>query len=177
MPPADRALRHPGQGTDAASKGRPIPGNVFDDRMQQGPGCNRCLTVCADGFRVLPRPCTLRRGPDVRFSKASRNLSVRCGFCKTQAWTEAAASRQPLPPSPTTRREDHVILIVPMSSDRLFLGGLLASIARLRFTGTINLTCSFPELLQTGHFYFAGNRTFLLCLDSSRFCAAIHRGD
>ena len=64
------------------------------------------------------------------------------------------------------QREDCAIPIVPMSSDRLFLGGLLASIARLRFTGTINLPCLFQRLTQTGHFYFASMRTFLLCLDT-----------
>ena len=40
-----------------------------------------------------------------------------------------------------------------------------ASIARLRFTGTINLPCLFQRLTQTGHFYFASRGTFLLCLD------------
>ncbi len=65
------------------------------------------------------------------------------------------------------QREDCAIPIVPMSSDRLFLGGLFASIARLRFTGTINLPCLFPRLTQTGHFYIARMRTFLLCLDSN----------
>ena len=64
------------------------------------------------------------------------------------------------------QREDCAIPIVTMSSDRLFLGGVLASIARLRFTGTINLPCLFKGSPQTGHFYFASNRTFLLCLDS-----------
>lgn len=33
----------------------------------------------------------------------------------------------------------HALPIVAMSSDRLFLNGLLASIARLRFTGIIRL--------------------------------------
>ena len=42
-----------------------------------------------------------------------------------------------------------------MSSGRLFLEGLLASIALLRFTGTINLPCSFRMATP--------NRTFLLC--------------
>jgi hypothetical protein len=33
----------------------------------------------------------------------------------------------------------HALLIVAMSSDRLFLNGMLASIARLRFTGIISV--------------------------------------
>jgi hypothetical protein len=45
--------------------------------------------------------------------------------------------------------------------------GLLASIARLRFTGTRNLTCTFhPPPGKRGHFYFASRGTFLLCLDT-----------
>lgn len=62
-------------------------------------------------------------------------------------------------PSSTAQREVCAIPIVPMSSDRLFLDGLLASMARLRFTGTINLTWLFQSP--------APNRTFLLCLDRS----------
>ncbi len=65
----------------------------------------------------------------------------------------------------TAQREECAVLIVPMSSDRLFLSGLLASRARLRFTGTLNLPRLFQGSTETGHFYFAGMRTFLLCLD------------
>ena len=54
--------------------------------------------------------------------------------------------------------------------------GLLASIARLRFTGTRRLTCTPPRPREKGHFYFAGKGTFLLCLDTvfmqaGTFCA------
>src|SRR5260370_31130534 len=44
--------------------------------------------------------------------------------------------------------------------------GLLASIARLRFTGTARLTRIPPALVKTGHFYFAETRTFLLSLNT-----------
>jgi hypothetical protein len=52
-------------------------------------------------------------------------------------------------------REACAIPIVTMSSGRLFLGGVLASSARLRFTGTFNLPRLFKRLTP--------NRTFLLC--------------
>ena len=45
-------------------------------------------------------------------------------------------------------------LIVATSSGRLILNGLLASIARLRFTGTRNLTRNLTSKGKRGHFYF-----------------------
>ena len=62
-------------------------------------------------------------GPQLAFSKASRNLSIRCRTRHpSKAWAGAAASRTAAPdPSPRTRREDRALLIVSMSSDRLFL--------------------------------------------------------
>ena len=161
-----RPASQSGRGSNAEPKGRPIPGNVFDDRILRGPGCNRCLIACADHFDVDFLATAINVGAPTYVFEASRNLSVRC---EISSWSgRSAASRQRLHPSPTTRREDHVVLIVQMSSDRLFLGRLLASIACLRFTGTINLPCFFQEPTQTGHFYFARMRTFLLCLDKSQ---------
>ena len=69
-------------------------------------------------------------------------------------------------PGPEARRKETRLPIVATSSGRLFLNGLLASIARLRFTGTRNLTCTFHKPRQKGHFYFASQGTFLLCLDN-----------
>ena len=71
-------------------------------------------------------------------------------------------------PGPEARRKETRLLIVATSSDRLFLNGLLASIARLRFTGTRNLTCNSISPGKRGHFYFASRGTFLLCLDMRR---------
>jgi len=154
MRPANRS----GRGSNAELKGCPIPGNVFDDRMRQGPDCNRCLMVCADHLSLGFLAAAIYVGVPTCVFKASRNLSVRCE--SLPGLDRSAASRQLLRPSPATRREVHVILIVQMSSGRLFLDRLLASIARLRFNGTMNLPCSFPRATL--------NRTFLLCLDRTR---------
>jgi hypothetical protein len=108
--------------------------------------------VCADHFRVGFLATAIYVGPQRAFS---RHLGIyRSDVNLFSTWTRAA-SRQPRLQVRTTRREDHVILIVPMSSGRLFLGRLLASIACLRFTGTINLPCPFRMATP--------NRTFLLC--------------
>ena len=70
---------------------------------------------------------------------------------------EPTASRWSAPsPGKRTRREDHALLIV---RDEFRTGyssiGLLASRARLRFTGTPRLPCALSPARQ--------NRTFLLC--------------
>jgi hypothetical protein len=69
-------------------------------------------------------------------------------------------------PGPKARRKETRLPIVATSSGRLFLNGLLASMARLRFTDTRNLTCKFHKPGKRGHFYFASMGTFLLCLDT-----------
>jgi hypothetical protein len=82
--------------------------------------------------------------PQYAFSKEGRNLSVRCGFKPKPKQSqnqipgrEPTASRWSAPsPGKRTRREDHALLIV---RDEFRTGyssiGLLASRARLRFTG------------------------------------------
>ena len=85
-------------------------------------------------------------------------------------WRPSPGWNRRLPPTAPTRTREHIgrnmlSLIVPMSSGRLFLDGLLASIVRLCFTGTARVTWVFWTQPQTGHFYFASRRTFLLCPD------------
>ena len=70
-------------------------------------------------------------------------------------------------PGPEARRKETRLLIVATSSGRLFLNGLLASIARLRFTGTRNLTCIFHKPRHKGTFLLCSKGTFLLCLDTA----------
>jgi hypothetical protein len=57
-----------------------------------------------------------------------------CQTLKTRA--EAPRSGRVRPQPKGRAGSFHVLLIVATSSDRLFLNGVLASIARLRFTGT-----------------------------------------
>jgi hypothetical protein len=95
----------------------------------------------------MPLPTNNRintEAPQYAFSKEGRNLSVRCGSKPKPKQSqnqipgrEPTASRWSAPsPGKRTRREDHALLIV---RDEFRTGysliGLLASRARLRFTG------------------------------------------
>jgi len=71
---------------------------------------------------------------DLAFSQAWRNLPADVFHFK--AWTEVPHSGRGRPRLLRTHRKFYALLIVATSSDRLFLSGLLASRARLRFTGT-----------------------------------------
>lgn len=157
MRPANPTGRNHGSGTDAKPKGRPLPGSFFDDRILLGPDCFRCLKLAPISSPPAPSPLLFTSRPQRAFSEASRNLSSDEGSC-IPAWIGAPPPASDSHPSSTAQREDCAIPIVLMSSVRLFLGGLLASMARLRFTGTINLTCLFQRPTP--------NRTFLLCQDA-----------
>ena len=102
----------------------------------------------------------------LRFQGMAESVAPMCSTLLTNL---ARIYRVPVGsgPGPKARRKETRLLIVATSSDRLFLNGLLASIARLRFTGTRNLTCNFHKPGKRGHFYFATRGTFLLCLDKS----------
>ncbi len=98
------------------------------------------------------------------FIKASRNLSVRWGmFDPSQVRSNRLPPTAP-DPGPRTCREDRVLLIVPMSSGRLFLDrvGRHQSPSPLRRHAQINMRLKNaplkPELstlLESGTFYFA----------------------
>src|SRR5271165_4351601 len=102
----------------------------------------------------------------LRFQGMAESIAPMCSLLLTNL---ARIYRIPVGsgPGPKARRKETRLLIVATSSGRLFLNGLLASIARLRFTGTRNLTCDSKSPGKRGHFYFASRGTFLLCLDST----------
>jgi hypothetical protein len=93
----------------------------------------------------------------LRFQGMTESIAPMCSTLLTNL---ARIYRIPVGsgPGPKARRKETRLPIVATSSGRLFLNGLLASIARLRFTGTRNLTCNSNKPRQKG--------TFLLCLDS-----------
>ena len=154
-----------GFGSGAKPKGRPVPGNSPDDRILRGPGCHRLKRVCADFFPASSLAlATIPRAPRMRFFRHRGIYRSDRGSFKNQTWAGA------LPPAgsshlgPRTRREDHVLLIVPMSSDRLFLDRVARQHcpSPLHRHGQNNMR--FPEgpgegdistLLGRGHFYFA----------------------
>jgi hypothetical protein len=90
----------------------------------------------------------------LRFQGMTESIAPMCSTLLTNL---ARIYRIPVGPgpSPEARRKETRLPIVATSSGRLFLNGLLASIARLRFTGTRNLTCTSHKPRQKG--------TFLLC--------------
>ena len=106
-----------------------------------------------------------------RFQGMAESIAPMCSLLLTNP---ARIYRIPVGsgPGPKARRKETRLLIVATSSGRLFLNGLLASIARLRFTGTHNLTRDSTSPGKRGHFYFARMGTFLLCLDSCVYLVA-----
>jgi len=126
-------------------KVRPIPGNSPHDRTGR---LGEFFIVKESLRRSLLHHSLLAASPDPEapqdaFSQAGRNLSVRCGSNQSQNQNQIlgrdrTASRWSAPsPGKRTRREDHALLIV---RDEFRAGyssiGLLASRARLRFTGS-----------------------------------------
>jgi hypothetical protein len=93
---------------------------------------------------VLLKTNSNTEAPQYAFLKAGRNLSVRCGATNdTKSWGgNRATSRWSAPgPGKRTRREKHA---PPIVHDEFRTGysliGLLASRARLRFTGVVRIS-------------------------------------
>jgi hypothetical protein len=111
-------------------------------------------------FSPLQR--TILRAPSMRFQGRAESIGPMWFQTKTKVQTKTWAGDQPPPagrpryPGKRTRREDHALLIV---RDEFRTGysliGLLASRARLRFTGARRLTCTPQRPRLKG--------TFLLC--------------
>src|SRR6266849_6098785 len=111
-----------GLGGGAKPKGRPVQGNSPDDRLLRGPGCNRPKRVCADFFPAYSLAIlTILRAPRMRFFRYRGIYRPDGGSFKNQTWAGALPPAGGSYPGPRTRREDHALLIVPMSSGRLFL--------------------------------------------------------
>jgi hypothetical protein len=87
-----------------------------------------------------------KRGrPQNAFSQACRNLSADVSSHLVNLGRSTAFRSGPGQAIVRAGRK-HALPIVAMSSGRLFLNGLLASIARLRFTGIIRLKRLLPRM-------------------------------
>ena len=147
-------IRHFGSGA-----GR-VQGALYRETLQTT-GCyvDRIVIVpTAFAPRRLLRPLR-RRIPgalSMRFFRHRGIYRPDVGFFQNQTWAGVV-----LPPAsssypgPRTRREDHVLLIVPMSSGRLFLD----RVARQQSPSPLH------RHAQTNmrFFWAPANRTFLLC--------------
>ena len=131
------------------AKGRPIQGNSPNDRIRRGPDCHRHKRVCVDFFPTTPLPLL----PE--FLQFSGMRFFRQGESIGPMWSSQSLKAGAGVPPPVGRRRspakerDGRSASCPssaMSSTGYSLIGLLASRARLRFTGTVRITCGrIPE--------------------------------
>ena len=137
--------------------------------------------------RSLQRHCPAVASHDcgalhLRFLKAWRNLSVR--WRVSLSWSYHLPTATPVP-SPRTCREDRALLIVRMSSDRLFLDRVARQHCPSPLHRQRQINMHFPRprakgdistLPGRGHFYFAltgprgGLDSFGLASIDSRHC-------
>jgi hypothetical protein len=157
-----------GLGSGAKPKGRPVQGNSPDDRLLRGPGCYRLKRVCADFFPASSFALsTILRAPRMRFFRHRGIYRSDKGSFKNQTWAKALPPAGGSSPGSRTRREDHALLIVPMSSGRLFLDRVARQHcpSPLHRHPQINMLSSevrakgdISTLQERGHFYFALTR-------------------
>ena len=138
-------------------KRRPLQGNSPDDRMLR-PDCDRLKRACADSFPTTPSP-PLPKIANIPGRRFQRHHGIYRSDQARPIIRDWGRVPPPVgrPRSPAKRRAGRSAPCSSstMSSDRYSLIGLLASMARLRFTGTPRLT---RKLSPPGQ-----NRTFLLC--------------
>jgi hypothetical protein len=161
MPP----VKHPGLGSGAKPKGHPVPGNSPDDRLLPGPGLARPKRVCADFFPACSLALlTILKAPRMRFLRHRGIYRPDRSSLKNQTWAEALPPAGSSHPGPRTRREDHALPIVPMSSGRLFLDRVARQHcpSPLHRHPQINMHFfqasdkgGISTLRRGGHFYFA----------------------
>ena len=144
---------------------RPVQGNSPDDRLLRGPDCHRPERVYAEqDSRPAPLACSIPGAPGMRFLRQDGIFQSDMGLVLPKPELECR-----LPPAapnsdPRTRREDHALPIVPMSSGRLFLDRVARqqSPSPLPRHPQINTHSSEAQakgdistLPGRGHFYFA----------------------
>jgi hypothetical protein len=134
----------------------------------------RCPPTHSTTRTVARQECAPAGEPQARnlaFFQARRNLSVRCG---PKSKSKPSKPEGAVPPSvgrPASlgQRRDGRSVPCLIVRDEFRTGyssiGLLASRARLRFTGSPSITCTFPSIRQKG--------TFLLCQQGGHFYFAL----
>jgi hypothetical protein len=157
-------------------------------RSQKAPGTGKLtarsgwlagIWYCSGEFAPISSPPPLRQHTGNPEALSMRFLRHRGIYQSDGGWFSNPSlswSRHlpPAAPDPDsrTRREDHVLLIVPMSSDRLFLDrvGRHQSPSPLRRHAQINMHSSTPRaegdistLPEWRHFYFALTLFIFVC--------------
>jgi len=159
----------PGAGSGAQPEVRPIRGNPASGRLRRGPGCNRTYEVCDDICPADPAP----GGPGQSEPAAPRvAFSRHVGIYRSDgAWIANLGWRRVLPsrdahPGPRTCREDHALLIVSMSSGRLFLDRVARQHCPSPLHRHAQTNTSFLSHPRKGDVSTLRKRvTFLLCVD------------
>jgi len=125
------------------AKSRPVQGNSPNDRILRGPDCNRHKRVCVDFFPAtpLPQPPGLPQVPGLRFLRHAESIGPMWSLTPLPA---GAGVPPPVgrPRGPANERDGRSASgsSSTMSSTGYSLIGLLASRARLRFTGTVRIS-------------------------------------
>jgi len=153
-------------------KVRPIPGNLPHDRPVSRGTFFTFWRICDDPFPATPHPPQPTLARPVCVFQAWRNLSVRWGSKpktkrpSTRAGVPPPVGRPPLPGKGRDGRNYAPCSSSAMSSGRLFLD----RVARQQSPSPLHRQSQNNHALprgqgQRGHFYFASEGTFLLCLD------------
>jgi hypothetical protein len=125
---------------------------------------HRLQKVCAGSTPPAPPPFTILWALRMRFLRHGGIYRPDGGCLENQTWAEEPPPAGRSYPGPRTRREDHALLIVPMSSGRLFLDrvGRHQSPSPLHRHAQINMHSwqrlakeDISTLQKSGHFYFA----------------------
>jgi hypothetical protein len=158
-------------------KVRPLPGNAPHDRPVSR-GLHSPRSICDDPFPATRFPLLSIPGTRNAFSKAWRNLSVRCGPKQNQPWVGTLLPPAGRPRAQVKERAGRIAIFSSsaMSSGRLFLDRVARQQSPSplhRHAQTTMHPCrnqakqDISTLQGIGHFYFALTR-FGLVLVSDR---------